>query len=943
MIKSIGSSVFFTHKWFLILFFHPMKESLRAMTKNSSAMTTSSQRWHRLLMFFFFYATFSLNSVSSSSTQLPNYDDHCSSTVHGSHHNKARLPNFPIARSHNGYYTGGNPVLNPNPNPFVYESTFSNSLLLRTLAVFDTNIPDLFKFEGRLAFQRANKYNCEKDLSCSSHDRSSISFEMEGFWSKSKGKLCMVGSAYAYTEEGNLLTLSAILKLYNLTNSTSITGLITGTLESLSSTNDPAYFGPISMLILPQVNYKYAPVSENGIKGCSGGSESPRGMSLSSLPKGTFCSIASSWAVDKFDLRYASECNSAKSCNPFIAGIGYVPRVVFLHRIVCSEDTERMRVLVEFSNNSYVDYYRSFKPETTLVGEGSWEESKHQLCIVACQFLGFNESFANARVGDCSTRLSFRFPAIWSIKDASNIAGKVWTNKTVKELGYFDRIILRSSRNRVGVPDLKYEYTKINTAMKLCAKSEKPAKANRERYPSGHSDVMRFQISVKNSTGQVAWGNSVPMSIGDQFYYSSSEGFVVPASSSRRGSVNISCSIGLYSTTGFSPFNSTSSTSYEMLEILAEGTYDDETGSMCMVGCRNLGSENQIPRAGSWDCEILVKFHFPPINSKKARYIKGSISSTREKSDPLYFERLDSSSYDFYEDGSSIWSMDVEIIMALISSTLSCVFVVLQIFHVKRHPDVLPFISFFMQSILTFGQLIPLVLNFEALFLRKPRRNMWLESDRWVEANEVIVRTTGMVALLLQFRLLQKIWSTKWSTGNQRGTWVVERKALLVALPLYVTGALIAVAMSWWNEDQDNHDPVMFVASPITYRHHSLWEDLKSYAGLVLDGFLLPQILLNMFWNSRKSALSSSFYIGNTFLRFLPHAYDVYRAHNYAPHYAGTYIYADPSAGFYSTAWDVIIPLGGLAFALIVYLQQRFGGLLGWNLGDEKVPVISDA
>ncbi|KAG2677803.1 hypothetical protein I3760_12G114200 [Carya illinoinensis] len=699
------------------------------------------------------------------------------------------------------------------------------------------------------------------------------------------------------------------------------------------------------MLILPQVNYKYAPVSANGRKGCSGVSESPRGLSLSSLPKGTFCSITSR-AFNQFNLRYASECNSAKSCNPFIdAGIRYVPRIVSLHGIVCSEDTERMRVLVEFSNDSYGHYYPSFKPETTLVGEGSWDESEHQLCLVACRFLGFNETFANARVGDCSTRLSFRFPAIWSIKDASDIAGQVWTNKTVKELGYFDRIMLRSSRNnRVGVPDLKYEYTKINTAMKLCPKSEKPAKANRERYPSGHSDVMRLYMSVKNSTstGRIAWGDSVPISIGDQFY-SSSEGSVVPAGSSGRGSVNISCSIGLSSTTGISPFNSTSSTSYEVLEILAEGTYDDETGNMCMVGCRNLGSENQIPRPGSWDCEILVKFHFPPVNSKKAGYIKGSISSTREKSDPLYFERLDSSSYNFYEDGSSIWRMDVEIIMALISSTLSCVFVVLQIFHVNRHPDVIPFISFFMLSILTFGQLIPLVLNFEALFVRNPRRNMWLETRGWVEANEVIVRITGMVALLLKFRLLQKTWSTKWSTGNQRGTWVVEKKAFLVALPIYVMGALIAVAMNWWDEDHDN-DPVMFAASPITHRPHSLWEDLKSYAGLVLDGFLLPQILLNMFWNSTKSALCCSFYIGNTFLRFLPHAYDVYRAHNYAPDYAGTYIYADPSSGFYSTAWDVIIPLVGLVFALIVYLQQRFGGLLeGWNSGYEKVPVISDA
>ncbi|KAE9621637.1 hypothetical protein Lalb_Chr01g0016881 [Lupinus albus] len=33
----------------------------------------------------------------------------------------------------------------------------------------------------------------------------------------------------------------------------------------------------------------------------------------------------------------------------------------------------------------------------------------------------------------------------------------------------------------------------------------------------------------------------------------------------------------------------------------------------------------------------------------------------------------------------------------------------------------------------------------------------------------------------------------------------------------------------------------------------------------------------------------------------------------------------DPSADFYSTAWDIVIPMGGILFAIIVYLQQHFG------------------
>jgi hypothetical protein len=59
---------------------------------------------------------------------------------------------------------------------------------------------------------------------------------------------------------------------------------------------------------------------------------------------------------------------------------------------------------------------------------------------------------------------------------------------------------------------------------------------------------------------------------------------------------------------------------------------------------------------------------------------------------------------------------------------------------VKKHPDVLPFISLVMLSVLTLGHLSPLVLNFEALFLKSSwsRRSILRESAGWLEANEVM-------------------------------------------------------------------------------------------------------------------------------------------------------------------------------------------------------------
>ena len=72
-----------------------------------------------------------------------------------------------------------------------------------------------------------------------------FNLKLHGFWSESFDKLCMVGTGSAYLREGNLLTPAAVFKLHNIKNSSSITTLITGTLESLSPSNDKNYFEPI--------------------------------------------------------------------------------------------------------------------------------------------------------------------------------------------------------------------------------------------------------------------------------------------------------------------------------------------------------------------------------------------------------------------------------------------------------------------------------------------------------------------------------------------------------------------------------------------------------------------------------------------------------------------------------------------------------------------------
>ncbi|XP_048442602.1 uncharacterized protein LOC125478467 [Pyrus x bretschneideri] len=917
------------------------------MTKESMAVF--------IMFFFLFFAT---SSAASSKFDLHTaYPDHCASFVpQSSPKGDAQGP--PDQHYHTGYYTrgGGSGVLSPSPLYYPNE----NSVQFVIQSIGETDVQGLIKLQGSLIFPRdafyfvGSTYTTSNGSSSRSvlRPRRSIRVTLGGFWSQSSGKLCMVGSGYDYLEGRSYLHhIHSVLKLHNFTNSANVTSLISGTLESMtSSENDADYFEPISILMLPSMNYQYTLISNKSETiSNSGGTDSSNPTSSLNIKR--FCSVLSREVrYHAFDLKYSSRCVSAKNCTPVAASS--FPRFMFLKLIECSENTRRLKVLMEFEDSSNF-WYRRFDPNTTLAGEGSWDAETNQLSFVACRFLVAAGSWNNTSVGDCSTRLSLRFPAVWTIGNSSSMVGKIWSNKTVTELGYFEKITFESledGNGRISIPGAKYEYTKINTVNKLCPKKE-TARGKTNVYADPFSYEMRFGMSAKNSEGQVAWGGSVPISVGDQFHqayrYSiasaeDEDESTAPERYSYNHSkaYNISYKISIDRLSD-AKFGNTSV--LNEMQIFAEGIYDETEGSLCMVGCRILASKGQQPTNDSVDCEIAVNFLFPSTNpTKNSGFIKGSIKSTRKKSDPLHFETWDltSTSATLFEERRSIWRMDVEIILVFISTTLTCFFVARQLFHVKKYPDVLPSISIFMLLILSLGYMIPLMLNFEAIFMSSTnRQNVFLGTGGWLEVNEVIVRviTMVLVAFSLQIHLLQLTWSARSKNGNRNKLWLMEKKTHFVVLLLYVGGAfaILLLHKQIWKKGNYAERSILSIA-------------FKSYSGLVMDGFLLPQIVLNMFCKSKENALSISFYVGMTFVRALPHAYDLYRAHNFAhPQFNESYLYASPAADFYSTSWDVIIPFGGLVFAGVIFLQQKFGGRCFLpkkliELGEyEKVPTVS--
>ncbi|XP_031283571.1 uncharacterized protein LOC116142271 [Pistacia vera] len=424
--------------------------------------------WHHTLIFSILLTALSFNSLLSSATQ-PSYADHCHSVVSASSITKYERAWFSYFPFRNGYYDGGSRFLSQKLSQGLQSLTF------QTESVYRTDQDGVYSIAGILGFPSQNTHyyqgNASKSLYWSGglHVGSPISFRLGGLWSESSGNLCMVGNGYFFTKERKILNLQAVLKLSNLRNSSNtVTTLVTGTMESLSSSDDLSYFEPISIMILPRLNYEYTLVSKESGGEFSGANDSVESLLISSLPSKSFCSIISRF-VNEFNLRYTGYCDSSKNCGPLGAAVGDLPTAVSFEQIQCLEEEKRLRVLVNFPSRSYASFYQPFNLGTTLIGEGLWDDKINQLCVVACRFLNTTDSLSNAKVGDCTTRLRLGFPAIWSIRDTSNVVGIIWSNKSVNDSGYFNKIMFQSSESPFRTfRGRKYEYTEMEKVRSSC-------------------------------------------------------------------------------------------------------------------------------------------------------------------------------------------------------------------------------------------------------------------------------------------------------------------------------------------------------------------------------------------------------------------------------------------------------------------------------------------
>lgn len=673
---------------------------------------------------------------------------------------------------------------------------------------------------------------------------------------------------------------------------------MTGTLESSEEPASPNHFDAVSIVSFAERNYQYTEASRaDRLCGDLSIKEESRGLD------GKFsCEQLRGLLEGSFQLEYGRDCLNGH-CDPLRGTLGFDQDYMFSNQVDCSDDGKVHMYLV-FTNESRSTSRSFVIGDKGLVVEGSWDGERNQLCLVGCDVVVAEEgSRKNLSVSECSFGLSFWFPSVLSVKSRSVAVGRIWEGKGSDSSVIQFGTTANYMRN---LANLKYSYTKLDVVKGLCEKAHHGRK-RKGSFPDGKSfRDMRFRFDVKNKKGRGEFGIASPISLGGSFYaaldLADNATYLVPETSYLNISYKIEYNIG--------------KDTKKQMKLSAEGIYNPKSGILCMVGCRYIGSSDAARQArvnDSMDCEIFIDMQLGSLHGKPAEHVKGTIKSLRAKSDPLFFDTVEITSRGIYYEqaAESIWRMDVEITMVLISLTFSCVFIGLQLYHSKKNPNVIPSISILMLVILVLGDMIPLMLNFDAIFvMRRSKQNILVWSGGWLEVNEVIIRVLTMVNFLLQLRLLQVVWGARSADEAKTGSWVHEKKTILVCLALYLFGTLIA-----W-----------FIHTGNKNGRDTLWEVLSSYAGLILDGFLLPQVIFNVFLDLKDKVLARSFYIGFTLVRALPHVYDAYRSRHYVPFVRSSYIYASPSDDIYSLAWDIVVPLGGVILCILVFYQQRLGG-----------------
>ncbi|CAL4974751.1 unnamed protein product [Urochloa decumbens] len=773
----------------------------------------------------------------------------------------------------------------------------------------------------------------------------SVSFHLDGYYYSTSAELCMVGAGTYTEDDGWRLShlFDAVLCLHVPSPPSLSDPFVSGQIKG-------AGFDAISLIAYAEGDgYKYGsghhascpPPPSTGVRGAGGFS----------------CAHLKEQLVSSYKLHHGGGAHAPLRLRE--------PRM-HVGQVQCTENGDGtmadVRMYATFSDSTNMWLAGQLRPgfavkEAAVVAEGRWDAGTGALCLTACRVVRSGPASLAVEEQDCGIGMSFWFPAVWTVRDRSVVAGALWNTSQHGAAGSdaagvisassidFDSIV--SSRGNLS--DVEYRYTMVDEAKKRYFSDVLKNHKNKAKGPFPAATAthtyhdFQFRFYMENVNGGSDHGEAYPVTIGSAMVHG--DGLGADNSFSRHGEVDmeeqedellpVSYDIHirhLPPNVNFMRPNMTSlATTIEERLVTAEGVYDPNTGVLCMIGCQELN-------VSTTDCQVLITVLFASLDAKAQGNGKGVISSLRPKTDPLFFDKMGFSLFGMYAEqaSESVSRMDMESVMLVLTTTLPCVFTALQILHAKRRPEASASTSLTMLVILALGHVAPLVIGSEALFVS--RGTQYAPFQRMVprEVRQAMLRAPTLIALVLQLRLLQLAWSARRpaagrSKAAETAAAAESRAFWVVCLPLYLLGGALTVAAHASNSRRAAMEGS--IAVRVGPEPATLWEDLVSSAGLALDGFLLPQVAMNAFSSGGGAAraISPWFYAGGTVVRAMPHVYDAIRSRGYVKSVTPSNVYATARDDRFGAAWDAVVPCGVGLLAVLLFLQQRLGAAFSFG------------
>ncbi|XP_037463582.1 uncharacterized protein LOC119335573 [Triticum dicoccoides] len=731
-----------------------------------------------------------------------------------------------------------------------------------------------------------------------------ISFVLDGYYSSASLQLCMVGTGTEPAADGSVKQYADVALHLRVPSPPSLADpFVDGSLDGSSG------FGAIQLLAYAEGDdYEYGERPT-----CSPPVRPARG-SPQELDGGSFvCDDLKERLVTSYRLQDQHGGSPAK-----------LPRM-HVNRMKCTPDGA-VRAYVVFSNDTGDEGRRLefLVDEEAVVADGHWDSARDMLCLRACRVSRSVPTPSTLAVRECGIELSFWLPAEWTILERSVVAGAL-RNPAHGRTDVMSAFSIHDRRRNLS--DVRYSYndTMLDVAKKHYLKINKEKIRGSFPVPSNsayHDFRLHFFVANRGRRGE-----AYPVAIGSVIV--NEDG--LSADDSLPGSAVgdtehdlLRISYDLHCDAAADNWvRPTKNMSYSYrpeeerrISISAEGVYDPKRGILSMAGCQR--------RNGSTDCQILVTVQFASLDLEGLGG-GGAISSLRDRSDRLFFETMNITLYGMYTEqlSEAVSRMDMESIMLVASTMLSCIFAALQILHAKKNPEAAAATSITMLAVLALGHLAPLVLSFEVIFMSRRSQYFLDSTSGWLELNQVMMSVPALVAFVLHLRLLHLALAGRLRPAAGQSepatTSVSERAVLKVCLPLYLLGGVMAAAVHAINIRTSREGHIGGEAA-------MPWDDVVWYAGLMLDGFLLPQVILNeSLSGSKVRAISRWFYMGGTLIRVAPHVYDVVRRRVYVPSMSPSDIYASPRGDLFGVAWDVVILCGAALLASLLFFQQRLG------------------